>query len=293
MNARRLPTPTDPAGTFVGEVHVVDEGPRDAPVVVMVHGLPGSTRDFRYLGPALAARGLRAVRIDLPGFGKTPARAFPSTRVSDRAVFIQRVMRALGVERFALVGHSFGGGIVAQCAALFPDDVSALVCVNSIGPRRHRGYPAPGVIIRASTRLLDVPVIGPRWHDAIQRGYAAVGLKSDIGLGVDVVKLQFTIFGGVSFLELRHAARRVRAPTLVVSAKDDPLVEPPVAFALARALRGAPLVSHLHVASGGHFLQKHEAPAIASWLARALLGDARVAAPHASAPQLTQARVQP
>lgn len=262
--------PTDPAGEFLGEVHVVSEGDPRAPAVAMIHGIPGSTRDFRYLGPALAELGLRAVRIDLPGFGKTPARAFASARVPDRAVFIHNVMRALGHETFAVAGHSFGGGIVTHCAALFPDAVTALVGINSISPRRHRGYPAPGVLIRASTRVLDLPVLGPRWHETLKRGYAAMGLKSDNGLEVDTVKLQLGIFGGISFKELRVAASRVRCPTLLVSAKDDLLVEPPCAFAFARALKRAPLVSHLHVDSGGHFLQKHQAPAIARWLSRAL-----------------------
>jgi predicted alpha/beta-fold hydrolase len=62
----------------------------------------------------------------------------------------------------------------------------------------------------------------------------------------------------------------VKAPTLLVSSKDDPLVEPACAFAFTRALRQAPLVSHIHVDKGGHFLQKFQAPAIAQWLSRTL-----------------------
>ena len=272
-------TPTDPVGRFLGEVHVVSEGDPQAPAVAMIHGIPGSVRDFRYLGPAVAALGMHAVRIDLPGFGKTPARAFASHKVPDRAVFIQKVMASLGHQSFALAGHSFGGGIVTHCAALFPERVQALVAINSLGPRRHRGYRAPGALIRASTRLLDVPLLGPRWHEAVKRGYAAMGLKSDTGLDIEVIKLQFNIFGGVDFKELRVAASRVQCPCLVVSAKDDPLVEPACAFALARSLVRAPLVSHLHVDGGGHFLQKHQAAAIARWLARTLGTACDVAAP--------------
>jgi pimeloyl-ACP methyl ester carboxylesterase len=82
--------------------------------------------------------------------------------------------------------------------------------------------------------------------------------------------LQFAIFGSVDFKDYRVAASLVRAPTLLVSSKDDPLVEVECAFAFVRALRQAPLVSHIHVESGGHFLQKFQAPAIAQWLARTL-----------------------
>jgi len=51
-----------------GVVTYTDEGPAEAPVLIAVHGIPGSGRDFRYLAPQLLpAR--RVVRVDLPGFG--------------------------------------------------------------------------------------------------------------------------------------------------------------------------------------------------------------------------------
>jgi pimeloyl-ACP methyl ester carboxylesterase len=272
--ARPLPTPTDPPGTFIGDVHVVDEGPRGAPAVALIHGIPGSVRDFRYLGPALAARGVRSIRIDLPGFGKTPARAFNATSLPDRAVFIERVMHALDLDTFALAAHSFGGGIATHCAALFPERVTALVCINSLSPRRHKGYFAPGAVIRTLGRLVTAPVVGPPLHAQLAAGYGRIGLKSENGLAPETVQLQFSIFGSVSFKDYRVAASLVKAPTLLVSSKDDPLVEPACTFAFARALRQAPLVSHIHVDSGGHFLQKFQAPAIAEWLARTLTRDA-------------------
>lgn len=268
MKTRELPAPTDPPGTFLGDVHVVIEGDRRRPAVALLHGIPGSTRDFRYLGPCLEAAGLCAVRIDLPGFGKTPARAFPSTRPADRAAFVRQTMKALGFGRFAVAGHSFGGGTALLCAALFPDDVIAFVGMNSIGPRRHRGFGAPASFMRAVGHAMSLPGLGVGLHRLVVQAYAARGLKSDVPLDLPVVQDHAAIIGGLSFKELRQAARLVQAPSLVVSSQNDRLVEPASSFALARALRGAPLTSHLHVAEGGHFLQKHEAPAIARWLAR-------------------------
>jgi fermentation-respiration switch protein FrsA (DUF1100 family) len=54
-------------------------------------------------------------------------------------------------------------------------------------------------------------------------------------------------------------------PSLVLSAQDDRLVQPDVAYTLAAALRHAPLVSHHHRQTGGHFLQKRAADVIADW----------------------------
>jgi pimeloyl-ACP methyl ester carboxylesterase len=52
-----------------------DEG--SGPVLICIHGIPGSSRDFRWLTPVLVPH-LRVLRIDLPGFGKTQRAAHPS-----------------------------------------------------------------------------------------------------------------------------------------------------------------------------------------------------------------------
>jgi pimeloyl-ACP methyl ester carboxylesterase len=261
--------PTDPDGEYAGDVHVVVEGERTSPAVAMIHGVPGSVRDFRYLGPAVAARGLCAVRIDMPGFGKTPASAFAGTRGPDRAAFVRGVMRALGHRRFAVCGHSFGGGTALLAAALFPDDVTAVACVNSIGPRRHRGG-VPTSLAFAAGEALALPVVGAPLHEALAAGYGARGLKSDVGLDVDVVRHHARVVAGLEYADLRAACAGVRCPALVASSADDPLVETASSFALARALVQAPLSSHLHTKTGGHFLQKLEAESIAAWLRRAV-----------------------
>ena len=259
---------------MLGDVHVVVEGESARPAVASVHGIPGSVRDFRYLAPALVEAGLCSVRIDMPGFGKTPASAFASTRPRDRAAFVRQVMRALGFTRFAVVGHSFGGGAAILCAAMFPDDVEALVCVNSIGPRRHRGMGAPSELYPVIAALFDAPRVGALVHRAVVAGYAARGLKSETGVDAEVLKHHARIVGDVSFEELRLACHTVACPALVVSSSNDPLVEAACSFALARAVTSsAPVVSHLHVAQGGHFLQKHEALAIAAWLRGRRAGD--------------------
>lgn len=272
MRARDLPVATDPEGIFVEGVHAIVEGDAARPAVALIHGIPGSTRDFRYLAPALVEQGLCAVRLDLPGFGRTPASVFASVRAVDRAALVRHVMNALGFARFAVAGHSFGGAVALLLAGLFPDDVRAWVGINSVGPRRHRGLRGPQVVLRAAARALEVPVVGTVVQRAVQQAYKAGGLRSDIPLDKHVLQVQLGMVGTVSFLDLRRAAHDVRCPALVVSARDDTLVEPAASFALARALRHAPVASHLHVDRGGHYLQKHEARPIARWLGGALAG---------------------
>ncbi len=285
----------DGAGVFVrtsrGEVHVVVDGDPAAPAFCAIHGLPGSTRDFRSLALDAARRGLCAVRLDLPGFGRSPSHREGGSSSSllatpaERAHLIAEVMAARGHRRFAVVGHSFGGTAALATAALHPDRVTALVMVNSVGVTRHRGLQLPHELIAQVQRLARLPVIGERVLGLLRQSYGRMGLKSDRPLDTDDLLDHTRIIGGLDFADLRQLAARVRCPALVVSARDDKLVEPLVAFTLAAALASSSSsssaalqqqgpVSHRHLGAGGHFLQKRDAPAIASWLEARLLSAA-------------------
>jgi len=82
--------PHDPEPQSLG-VHSLpvthtDEGTRP-PAIVLVHGLPGSVRDFRWLGAALRelAPEARVVRLDMPGFGGTDVRLGGAMTIEERA----------------------------------------------------------------------------------------------------------------------------------------------------------------------------------------------------------------
>ena len=97
-----------------------------------------------------------------------------------------------------------------------------------------------------------------------------MGIRGEKPLDHDDVIAHTELIGGLDFKDLRLFAAAVTAPALVVSALDDRLVEPQVAVTLAAALAAGAqpgLVSHRQLVTGGHFLQKRDAPAIASWIA--------------------------
>jgi pimeloyl-ACP methyl ester carboxylesterase len=96
---------------------VVFAGPQDSPeAVVFVHGNPGSADDWRALARACGQL-LRAVALDLPDFGQTQAPGGFGHTVADYAVYLDRALRALEIERVHLVAHDFGGPIALVWAA--------------------------------------------------------------------------------------------------------------------------------------------------------------------------------
>lgn len=86
-------------------------GPQDAPVVLLPHGYPCSSYEFRGLMPLLADR-WRLLAPDFPGCGYSATPDDFTYDFDGYADFLERFTRHLGIERFALYLHDFGSQIV-------------------------------------------------------------------------------------------------------------------------------------------------------------------------------------
>ena len=98
---------------------------------ILLHGSSlGSSADvFRRNLPALAAGGVRAIAVDLPGFGNSdPAVDLSGTA---RNAFILRFMDVLGLTRAALIGHSSSGGPAVSIALKHPERVSHVIVLGT------------------------------------------------------------------------------------------------------------------------------------------------------------------
>src|ERR1700676_675956 len=91
---------------------------------ILLHGSSlGSSADvFRRNVSALGRHGIRAIAIDLPGFGKSEAPDAASA--APAKTFVLRFMSALGLERAALIGHSSAGSAVVSTALAHPGRIS-------------------------------------------------------------------------------------------------------------------------------------------------------------------------
>jgi pimeloyl-ACP methyl ester carboxylesterase len=104
-------------------------GPQDAPVVLLPHGYPCSSYEFRAYMPLLADR-WRLVAPDFPGCGysATPD-GFPYD-FDGYADFLKRFTERLGIERFTLYLHDFGSQIGLRFAIAHPQRITALILQN-------------------------------------------------------------------------------------------------------------------------------------------------------------------
>ncbi len=132
LEARHARGPADFVEVAGLRLHVRDDGPKDAPAVLMLHGFGASLHTWEDWAQALAPRH-RVIRFDLPAAGLTGAD--PGGDYSDeRSIqLMAALMDRLGVAQASVVGHSMGGRIAWRFAAAQPQRVDRLVLVAPDG----------------------------------------------------------------------------------------------------------------------------------------------------------------
>lgn len=131
MNIELMDTRVRNRRIQVGEVDTFyrEAGPADAPVVLLPHGYPCSSYEFRELMPRLADR-WRLVAPDYPGCGYSATPEDFDYSFDGYAAFLNRFVKTLGIRRFALYLHDFGSPIGARLAIGAPERVTALIIQN-------------------------------------------------------------------------------------------------------------------------------------------------------------------
>ena len=115
-------------------MNVALAGPPQAPPVILVHGFPESHRTWRALVPLLEGD-LRLIMPDLRGFGATDKPQDVSAYATEILIAdLFALADALGIDRFALVGHDWGGAIAWAAAISGNPRIERLAIVNSPHP---------------------------------------------------------------------------------------------------------------------------------------------------------------
>lgn len=256
---------SDPARRFVdvrgGRTAYIDEGEGGVPFL-LVHGIPGSARDWRWLTPVLAPH-RRVVRVDMPGHGETPRSV--DVDVASRAHFVLDFAAALELPKVILVGHSMGGVVAAAAANLAPDRVAAVAFVSSPGLRVHRGF--RGAPYGLVARVLAHPLGERMLREPMRKSFVAAGFRH-ASSAERVHSVRCVAATSIA----RHVTEltALRQPRLSAFCVDDPLVDPAILEDTASAL-GGPV---LRFPGGGHNPQKHHADELgAALLAWDVSGD--------------------
>ena len=120
-------------------LHCYDTGPDDGAdlVVVYHHGTPNVGPPPAPLVESDAGRGIRWIGFDRPGYGGSTRH--PGRRVADTAADDASLADALGIDRFAVLGHSSGAVLALAAAAALPGRVLGALCGAALAPIEAEG----------------------------------------------------------------------------------------------------------------------------------------------------------
>jgi pimeloyl-ACP methyl ester carboxylesterase len=261
-------------------IHYTDSGPKDAPVIVLLHGFAASTATWEAWRTELA-KDWRVIAVDLPGHGLT--RATPGDPSPEAfADILERFVERIGLERFVLGGSSMGGYVSWTYATLQPQRLNGLILLGA------SGWPPEGDFKRPlAFRLISNP--------------AAQAVLADLDLTMvieNALKDSFTDDNRVTpemverysllsrapghrdwLMRLttrkpkdREAVRATLAglsvPTLVIHGADDGVVPSLLGQRLAETIPGA----RWHLLDGVGHLPQEEAATVSLALVRDFLG---------------------
>ena len=142
-------------------LHYVDEGPADAPVVLMLHGEPSWSYLYRHMVPVFAAAGLRAVAPDLIGFGRSdkPVRRGDYSYQA-HVDWLREWLTDLDLRRITLVCQDWGSLLGLRLAAEEDARFDRIVVANGFLPTADRPAGAAFRAWRAFARWSPVFPVG-------------------------------------------------------------------------------------------------------------------------------------
>jgi pimeloyl-ACP methyl ester carboxylesterase len=222
----------------------VDDGGTGDPVV-LVHSLAGNTGHWSAQLQHLRQT-RRAVAFDLRGHRRSEAPADKDYSMEAQAGDVGAVADALGLKRFALVGHSMGAGVALAYAGKHPERVSHLLVADPIGD----GTQTPEAEIRPFLDALE----SPAYTETIEGYWSSIAGSDGAVLERLLSDLretpQETVVGGlhgVMAFDPKPALARFHGPTLAV-------ITPANDFTNSMHKLGAGL-PHRVVTGTGHWLQ--------------------------------------
>ena len=268
----------DADGTAL-RIATIDEGPRDADPILLMHGEPTWSFLYRHIIARLAAAGHRVVAPDLIGFGRSDKPSEQTDYTYERHVrWMSDWLLAMDLHRITFFGQDWGGLIGLRLVAAYPDRFARIVVANTGLPAGSGNNATFEKWVQFSQSVPELP-IGGIIASSCRRALTAAELAAY----------------DAPFPDERHKAGARRFPTLVPVTPEHPSVAEnraawevlarftrpcltafsdgdPVTRGGERAFQeripGAAGQPHVTIENAGHFLQEDQPDAIADLLHR-------------------------
>ncbi len=266
-----------PAGDGSAPLRVayVDEGPRDAPVVLMLHGEPSWSFLYRHVIRAVVDAGLRAVAPDLIGFGRSDK---PTAReaytYAAHVGWLRGFVDGAGLRAITLLCQDWGGLLGLRLVGEAPDRFARVVAANTFLPTGDARLPPAFFAWRQFAQTVPEFSAGRIVAGAVARGLAPeVVAAYDAPFPDETYKAgarQFPSLVPATPDDPASAANRAAwgglaqftRPLLTAFGDSDPITRGADAILQAK-VPGAAGQAHVTLVRAGHFLQEDAGPELA------------------------------
>ena len=272
----------DNPGTSPLRMHYVGEGPKDAVVVLMLHGEPSWSFSWRKVIAAIVAAGYRAIVPDHIGFGRSDKLVQRTDYSYAKYIdWMISLLKQLDLQRVVLVAQDWGGPIGLSVLAAMPERFNAIVVTNTLlpncedAPQGIAGW--PGELIEnwvAMTRTADdLPV------SDIVAGVSAVPLPDEVKQAYDapfpdasykaaalqfpsLIPLDANMAGVTENRATWRALEQWHKPLVTAFSDGDPSTRD-WQYVFQRRVPGAAGMPHTVIADAGHFVQEEQGEVLA------------------------------
>ena len=223
--------PGEPAGATFAEVEgarvrYTDQG--KGPAVVMIHGYGSALETWELLAPQLVKAGRRVIALDLKGFGWTD-RPEGDYSPAAQAALVLALLDKLGVDRFAIVAHSWGSSVSLQLALTVPERVTRLALFDAwvyeeqlpttfywarapvIGEMIYGLYYDQLQEMKLEAAFFDKRFVTQKLVDDVERAYERPGTKA----------AALAVVRGMRYAEVQKRYPSIRQPVLLMYGRED------------------------------------------------------------------------
>lgn len=196
------------------------------PAILILHGWGGSSDSWLEVQRLLAEKGYLVLVPDFSGFGKSPTPSEPWS-IKEYTEVILKFTEKLKLNRFFLLGHSFGGRVAIRFSSQYPEKIEKLILCNSAGIKPKPGLKTRLIFLLAklgNALLSPKPLV--RLKDHLQNLFYLFLRKKDYAKAEGMMK---EILKKVLAEDLSADLPKIKTETLIVWGQIDKMV--PVKYA--------------------------------------------------------------
>ena len=262
-------------------VHYVDEGPRDADPVLLMHGEPSWSYLYRKMIPVLVAAGHRVIAPDLVGFGKSdkPTEMSDYTYARHVSWMAELLFDHLSIRHATFFGQDWGGLVGLRLVASAPERFARIVVSNTGLPTGEQplspafmawqkysqespSFPIGGIVSGGCADKLSKGAI-----DAYDAPFPDDTYKAGARIFPSLVPTSTNDPAHLDNVRAWEVLRKFERPLLCCFGDSDPVTKGGDATFI-RNVPGAAGQPHTTIAGGGHFIQEDKGEELAEVMVR-------------------------